>query len=161
MGKTLVVYYSRTGYTRRVAQEIAQRCGADIEAIEEDRSRAGIFGYLRSAREGYKKSLVNVRPADKDPANYDLIILGTPVWAGHVASPVRAYVEAHKRWLTSFAVFCTQGGSGGERVVAEVAALVGREPAAALVLSDAEITHSADTEKLERFAGALFSATAT
>jgi hypothetical protein len=46
--KTLVVYFSRSGHTRQVAREIASRCGADLEAIREERGRAGLLGYWRS-----------------------------------------------------------------------------------------------------------------
>lgn len=155
MATALVVYFSRTGYTARVAREIADRCGADLEAIDERGSRVGVFGYLRSLREAIGKATVEVQPANHDPANYDLLILGTPVWAGHVCSPLRSYVSLHKRWLARIAVFCTEGGSGGERVAAEIAELVGHAPLATLVVTDREIQNASYGTKLESFARAL------
>ena len=47
--RTLIVFYSRSGHTRQLAQELVTRCGADLEEIREVRSREGFFGYCRSA----------------------------------------------------------------------------------------------------------------
>jgi flavodoxin len=47
MSRVLVVYFSRTGYTKTVAEGVATRCGADVEAVRERRGRRGfsaIFG---------------------------------------------------------------------------------------------------------------------
>jgi flavodoxin len=155
MQRTLVVYFSRTGYTRKIAEEIAGRCGADVEAIEDVRARAGIFGYLRSAREAYKKRLIELRPAAKNPSDYDLVILGTPVWASNVSSPMRAYLTAHRGELKRVAAFCTQGGSGAEKVLSDMAELCGRKPVASLALNDGEIKRRGHTEKLDQFLGTL------
>ena len=43
----------------------------------------------------------------------DLIILGTPVWAHNMCSPMRSYITAQKERFRAIAVLCTQGGSGG------------------------------------------------
>jgi flavodoxin len=149
--QALVVYFSRTGYTRKIAEEIAARCGADLEAIEDVRARTRIFGYLRSAREAYKKLPVEIRQAAKNPSDYDLVILGTPVWAGNVSSPMRAYLTAHGDELKRVAVFCTQGRSGAERVLNDMAELCGRKPVASLAINDGEIKRGDFAEKLERF----------
>jgi flavodoxin len=155
MQRAVVVYFSRTGYTRKIAEEIAARCGADLEAIEDVRPRAGIFGYLRSAREAYKKLPIEIRPAAKNPSEYDLVILGTPIWAGNVSSPIRAYLTAHRAELKQVAVFCTQGGSGAEKVLNDMAELCGRKPVASLALNDGEIKRREYAEKLHRFLDSL------
>ncbi|GAB2874812.1 hypothetical protein GCM10027277_50050 [Pseudoduganella ginsengisoli] len=63
MHPCLVVYYSRSGVTEKIAQEIASRCGADMDAIREERSRAGPLGFLRSAYECVRRKLP--KKADK------------------------------------------------------------------------------------------------
>jgi len=50
--KILVVFFSRTGTTRGVAEGIARATGADLEELREARSRLGILGWLRSGYEG-------------------------------------------------------------------------------------------------------------
>ena len=55
--KVLVVYYSRTGNTRFVAETIAQSLEADIEEIKDRKNRMGIFGFLRADMKPYSKNL--------------------------------------------------------------------------------------------------------
>lgn len=151
MKRALVVYFSRTGYTRKIAEEIADRCGADIEAVREARGRSGIFGYLRSAREALKKRTVDILPSTKKPGDYDLVILGTPVWASNLSSPIRSYIAAERGRFPRVAFFCTLGGSGASKVLGDMGTLCGRKPIAALALTDAEIKKGRYTEKLGGF----------
>lgn len=151
MTKSLVTYFSRTGHTQRVATEIATLIGADLEPIVEQRSRKGVFGYLRSGRDAYKKLIVPIEPSKKDPAAYELVVLGTPVWAGSISAPVRAYVAAHKQKLGRIALFCTQGGSGGPKVLRELAELIGAVPAATLVINEKALKSGAYADEMAKF----------
>jgi flavodoxin len=139
MVKILVVYYSRTGYTQRMAEAIGNACGADVERIRYDGARLGVWGYLRCGREALTKRAVDIEPAAKDPASYDLVVIGTPVWASNISSPVRAYLRRQKAKLRQVALFCTEGGSGGQKVLADMAELCGKQPMASLELTDREI----------------------
>jgi len=78
--KVLVVYYSRTGATRRLAEALANALQADIEPITDRENRSGIFGYLRSVAESLQKRGASITPMNTDPASYDLVVVGTPVW---------------------------------------------------------------------------------
>lgn len=139
MRPCLVVYYSRTGVTARIAQEIAGQCGADVDVIREERSRAGPLGFLRSAYESIRRKQPAIRVAEKDPYDYATVVLGTPVWAGHMSAPMRSYLMRHRDRLHRVALFCTMGGSGGRQTLDEMAVLCGKAPIAAVALSDAEI----------------------
>ena len=146
---------SRTGVTRKIAGEIRGRCGGELEPIEDVRGRYGILGYFRSAREALKRSAAEIRPGKLDPGDFDLVILGTPVWAGHLSSPMRSYLTAHKGEFTHVAFFCTLGGSGAANVLAEMAALCERSPVATLAVTDADIKHGRYGRSLEEFAAAV------
>lgn len=151
MARTLVVYFSRTGRTHRIALEIAAPLGADIERIEEQRSRAGFLGYWRSGREAYRKLIPAIEPAVNDPSSYDIVLLGTPIWAGHISSPVRAYVGAHAGALSRMALFCTHGGSSPAKAFSEIAELAGVEPVATLAVTEREIKAGTYADRLTRF----------
>lgn len=155
MNGVLTVYCSRTGFTRRIAEEIRERCGGELEPIEDIRGRSGIFGYVRSAYEALKKTTIEIRPGKLHPGDFDLVILGTPVWAGHLSSPMRAYVAAHKGELKQVALFCTLGGSGAANVLAEMAALCERKPVATLAVTDADIKSGRYGSALEDFTAAV------
>ena len=152
MAKALVVYYSRTGHTRSVAMELAARCEADVEEIRDPATRrGGPLGYLRCAREALRKHLPPIEPATANPANYEVVILGTPVWASHMASPVRSYLHAHATEIGRIALYCTQGGNGGPKVLAEMAELCGRDALATLVLNERDVAKARYAERLDGF----------
>jgi flavodoxin len=149
---TLIVFYSRTGTTRGTARRLAASIGCDMEEIVESRSRRGVGGYVRSCIEAIRR-----RPSrwltrtHRDPTSYDLVIIGTPVWAWSVSSPVRAWLMAHKDALPDLAFFCTCGGAGADRAFAQMRQLVGKPPKACMVLTAPDIA-SADHAKIDAFA---------
>lgn len=151
MRKVLVVYFSRTGYTRKVAEEIAARCDADIESIRDVRSRSGIFGYFRSAREALKKRVTDIQSPTKNPSDYELIILGTPVWASNVSSPMRSYINAQRERFPQVALFCTLGGSGANKVLGDMSALCGKRPVGTIAVTDAQIKKESYAQELDSF----------
>lgn len=151
MDRTLVTYFSRTGRTHRIALEIARMLNADVERIEESRSRAGFFGYWRSGREAYLELPVRTEPSTHDPSGYDLVVLGTPVWAGRMSSPIRAYVNAHAGCFRRVAFFCTHGGTSAQKVFAALARTCGTEPLATLAVTEREIKVGAYADKLHKF----------
>lgn len=136
--KTLIVYYSRTGYTRRVAQNLARRLNADLEEIGTD-PRPGSLGYLRCALEGLLKLQTAIHAPQHDPAAYGLVLVGGPVWFWGLSSPVRSYLMLRRRRLPQVAFFCTMGGSGAQRALRTMTALAGKPPLATLALTDRDI----------------------
>ena len=128
--RILVVYYSRSGVTRAIASELGQMLDADVEEILDRRGRAGPFGYQRSLVEAIRQRPAGIMPTTKDPLSYELVIVGTPIWAGSVASPVRAYLIANKSGFRHVAFSCSLGGRGSETAFAQMRALVGSGPVA-------------------------------
>lgn len=82
MAKTLVVYYSQSrGNTKKIAREIASTLGADLAAIDTVRPYNCSYDelvYGLSKTETQNKVCPPIKPLDKDPADYDRIVLGTP-----------------------------------------------------------------------------------
>jgi flavodoxin len=158
MSKILVVYYSRTGYTRTLAGELAAALSADVDRLDDGRDRCGVLGYLRCAREALGKRTIELLPPAYDPSGYDAVVLGTPVWAGNISSPLRSYVAAHKTRLAQVAFFCTQGGSGAVKVFRDLAELCGKMPVATLAVNDHEINEHTYAQQLQHFAAAITAA---
>ena len=89
----------------------------------------------------------------RNPAAYELVVIGTPVWFWSLASPVRSWLE--KQPLKHrVAFFCTMGGSGAGRVFATMAGLAGREPVATLALLEKELDGPFE-RKVDAFAARL------
>lgn len=107
----LVVYYSRTGNTKKVAEKMAEVLKCDLDEIQDQKNRSGIFGWLRGGVDAFNRRLTQIRH-EKDPKKYDLVIIGTPVWAGTMTPAVRTYLEQNE--FKKVAFFCTYGGQEGK-----------------------------------------------
>lgn len=110
--KILVVYYSRSGATKKVAENIAAGLKCDIEEIQDTKNRKGIIGLIRSGYEAVTKKTTIIKKTKKNPSNYDIVIVGTPIWASTISSAVRTYILENKSKFKAIAFFCTFSGSG-------------------------------------------------
>lgn len=91
-GKSLIVYYSWTGNTEVVAKEIKIETGFDIQAIEEQKERKK--GSMLKPAMGALLSLKSrIKPMDFALQDYNQIILGLQVWAGHTTPPINTYLQ--------------------------------------------------------------------
>ncbi len=141
--KILVLYFSRTGTTRKLAESIAHAARADIEGLREDRSRRGIWGWLRSAYEGTYKRASEPLPLSVDPRHYDLVFVGSPNWSGAMCSPVRGFLQRHGNSLPNVALFATCAERGADTVLQEMATLLASPPKAQLAIREYEVKRSA------------------
>jgi flavodoxin len=139
MTKALVVFYSRSGFTRVVGRALAEALGADLEELRDTKNRAGLVGYFRSALDAAFRRLTRLEPIAVDPAAYDLVVVGTPVWNASVSSPVRSFLVQHGASCKTVALFCTFGGSGSVRAFRQMAELCGKPPRGTLAIRDQEV----------------------
>jgi flavodoxin len=154
MTKTLVVFHSRSGYTRRVAKLVARKLAADVEEIRVVQPLGGPLGYAFCALEAIVGLTPALRPSRHDPADYDMVIVGTPVWFWSLSSPVRSWLSKHRVARAHVAFICTMGGAGADGVFATMTELAHATPVATLALTDAEI-ESADETKLDAFVASV------
>jgi flavodoxin len=107
--KVLVVYYSLTGNTARVARDIAARTGADLESLRDPSHGTGFFGFMKASLDALRGHVPKVGPLTRDIAGYDLTIIGTPVWARRMTPAIRAYLQIVRGKLRRVAFFVTSG----------------------------------------------------
>ena len=112
--KKLVLYYSETGTTKAVAEELQKQTGADIEAIEAVNPYSGNFQETiqRSGRERESGETPALKPLKKKLADYDVIFLGYPIWFGTYAMPVTTLVKDNDFAGKTIVPFCTFGSGG-------------------------------------------------
>jgi len=100
----------------------------------------------------------DIHPARFDPADYDLVIVGTPVWAGQMSPPVRTYLDHYSAQFKRLAVFCTEGGVNGEHALKEMTDLARLKPQAELIVNEPELSSGAYKDKVNAFTDSLASA---
>jgi len=153
--KTLIVYYSRTGITKKAAERVALEVGADLEEIKDLSDRRGALGYLKSGRDAMKNKLASIAVPQKNPAYYDLVVVCTPTWAYNMACAVRSYLTQEKDKIKKIAFLATHGSDGGERAVRKMAVLSGLEPIATLIMTSRELVQEISLEKISAFTNEL------
>ncbi|MCF3652803.1 MAG: NAD(P)H-dependent oxidoreductase [Aigarchaeota archaeon] len=151
--RILVVFYSRTGNIRRVAEAIAERLKADMEEIRDARSRSGMLGFLRSGYEALAGKLPKIQQVSRSPSEYDLVLIGSPVWVGKLSSPMRSYLALYGRSIKQTAFFCTCKSDEG-RAFKEMEAL-SKKPIATLCIREKEIKSGEYIRKIEEFIKSL------
>ncbi len=149
--KSLVVFYSRTGTTKKVAETISSNLKCDIEEILDKKNRTGVLGYLMSGRDAILKKLVVIEGIKKAPALYDLVIIGTPVWAGTMSSPIRTYISQNKGCFKKVAFFCTHGSSESKSTFRDMGHLCQKKPVSLLELKTKEVIDEGYIWKVKKF----------
>jgi flavodoxin len=114
--KTLVIYYSMEGNTEEIARSIARELGADLERIEpKDRIKAEKFmSYYWTGDDKAPEKIVEIEPMTRDVEDYDLIIIGTPVWAWAPAPPIHTMLTKTEISGKRIALFSTSEGDAGK-----------------------------------------------
>jgi flavodoxin len=155
----LVVYYSRSGNTRRLAREIAEHIGCDIDEICPEENYSGVLGFLKSLLHAGLNRHPRIQQPKKEPSDYEVVILGTPVWAGKAAAPVKTYSEEHKHKISALALFCTKSSSPHEGVFSEVEDILNKKGEAYLAVTRKELDQDCLKSKVKTFIEQVFPGT--
>ena len=123
--KVLVLYYSQTGNTKVVAEEIASRLGADIDVIEAAVPYDGTYQetIARCLQEREAGTVPECKPLARDIAKYDVIFLGYPIWFGTYAPPVAGWLNGVDLSGKKVVPFCTFGSGGLDSSVKDLTAV--------------------------------------
>ena len=147
----VVVYYSRTGTTKSVAHAVAQKLGCETKEITDLKSRAGVMGYLTGGKDAVSKKLTQISEEKTKSEEYDLYILGTPVWGSNPCPAIRTFITQNKNKIKKVALFCTAGGKNTSNTLSEMELLVGSAPLATLSLQTTEVKKNLFSEKVDSF----------
>ena len=137
--KYLVVFYSRNGTTKKIAHTISENLKCDMEEIVDTKKRAGTLGYISAGKDATFKRLTKIKETQKNPKDYDAVIIGTPVWAFTMSPAIRTYLTKNKKDLKKVAFFCTMGGSGSTRTFSSMEKLCNNKPITTLELTTKEV----------------------
>ena len=129
---------------------MAEKLHSDTEKIIDLKNRKGILGFIFGGRDGMNKNLTKIKRTENDPSNYDLVILGTPIWVG-LPPAMRTYLNENKNSFKKVAFFCTMGGSKWEELFLEMENIVNKKPLATMAITTAEVKANKYFDHLNRF----------
>ncbi|MBN1933688.1 MAG: flavodoxin [Anaerolineae bacterium] len=115
MTKKLVVYFSLTGNTKYIAETIAEAVGADLlELIPAQPYPGGFLRYFIGGMQALFSARPALQPFDKNPADYDLWFIGTPVWASKNAAPLNTLLSRVSAEGKKVALYACCGDPSGQ-----------------------------------------------
>jgi len=153
--KVLIVFYSRTGNTRRAAQAVADElraagCEVAVEELVDRKNRRGLRVWSAGVKDATLKHTTEIDPVGADVAAFDVVVAGTPLWAGTVVPAVRTFLKTHRDDIGQVAFFCTMLGLPDNRSFGAMAKVCGRKPLARMALIDHHISHNDPDKFLSR-----------
>ena len=95
-GKTLLVYYSRTGLTKIVCDTLKQQIDAEVLEIKDMRDRSGRWGYYSAGFDSVLNRYTRIEPQNFDLAPYSSIIILSPVWNWKLSVPIRTFIHNNR-----------------------------------------------------------------
>lgn len=109
----LIVYYSRSGNTDKVAKYIQSQVGGDIIRLETVKTYPSDYDeMLDTAQEEQRNGeLPELKNQINNIENYDTIFLGYPIWWGNIASPVLTFLNDYDLSNKQIVPFVTSGSS--------------------------------------------------
>lgn len=120
--KILVAYFSWSGNTKAVAEEIHKQVGGDIVEIVPATPYSETYSV--TVAKAKAEQVANARPAIStkiaDFDKYDVVFLGYPNWWGSFPMPVATFVETYKLDGKTIAPFFTHGGGGEQRCLSDL-----------------------------------------
>jgi len=158
--KALVVYYSRTGNTKRVAEALAEalrqrKCDATLEEIVERKDRSGLLGWLRAGRDATLNKETEIEEMKNDAAEFDVVVVGTPVWAFTATPAVVTFLRRYGGKIKKAAFFCTLNSKGARRALARMGKVSGKNPIAEAAFYAKSIKKGEFVKEVEDFARSL------
>lgn len=112
--KTLIAYFSRTGITKKLAEDTAKKTGADLFAIEPVKKYPG--SYLLCVAEAKMENLKKARPAivskPQNLSEYDTVVVMFPIWWFTCPNIMLTFLEENDLAGKRVIPVCTYGSSG-------------------------------------------------
>lgn len=154
--KVLIAYYSRTGNNEKLAGELQAKLSCDVEKIVDTVNRKGVWGFLKSGMQAYIKKMSIIAPIQKDPSNYDVVIVAYPFWSRLMPPPIRTYIFENKSKFSKVALMSVSGsGEDNNKAIPDFETAVGKKTSASLMLKEAELKKGDYDKKLQEFSESI------
>ena len=116
MKKSLILYYSYEGNTKKVAEIIQKRIGSDIESIKpvKDMETKGFGKYFWGGAKVVMHKKPELVPIQSDIDSYDTLWIGTPVWAWTITPPILSLISSDLITNKKIYFFYTHEGGPGK-----------------------------------------------
>jgi flavodoxin len=156
--KVLVVYYSRTGHTQLVAQELSKKFNADLERLIDRKKRIGPLMVIVAAKDAVTGNSTQIDPLKLNPKDYDTILIGSPAWNGHITPAIRTFIKQNDLSGKKIGLFALCHLVGAEDAIKEAFGVISGDKNKnfpALALKEGELKSEVLNAKIDTFYKAM------
>ncbi len=107
--KTAIVYYSKSGHSRRAAELLADLLDADLHQLKTTRYHTPILGYLRAGLDSLRLAKPSLAHPLPDLKRYDALVICGPIWTSYPAAPLRSYFQQVQHLPVTLGLLLTCG----------------------------------------------------
>jgi flavodoxin len=117
--KTAIVFYSMNGNVRMVAEKVAAGTGADLIELIPKKAYPdkGMKKFMWGGAAVTFKAKPDLEPYAFNKDEYDMVILGSPVWAGTFAPPLRTFLDSNDLSGKKIAIIATSAGGNADKCI--------------------------------------------
>lgn len=150
--RPLILYYSRTGKNEKFCQQLQETLKCEMEKIIDNVNRSGFWNFILAGRDALFKKLTKINPIKNRLSNYDVIIIGTPIWMGSMPPAIRTFIRHYKNNFEKVSVvsICAMGEKNN-KFLDEMKSETGKKIDPYLLLSEKEFASGIHQEKLDTF----------
>ena len=126
MSRMLVTYFSASGVTAKIAEQLSEAIGADLHEIRPEvlYTQADLDWRDKNSRSSIEMNDKSFRPEIADDkiniAEYDTVFIGFPIWWYVAPTIINTFLEAHDFSNKKVVIFATSGGSGFGKTAEEL-----------------------------------------
>ena len=112
--KTLIVYFSLTGSTRKICAALQKNMDAEMEALRPQRRYCTLGARALGTFAAARRMERPIFPLKEDVSAFDRIVLATPVWGGHLPPPVVTFLRCYDLRDKPVYLLLTHSGNPGQ-----------------------------------------------
>lgn len=95
-GKTLIIYYSRTGNSKLISQVLQKELNAQVLEVKDLEDRSGTLGYAGAGFDGFFDRHTTIEPTKADLSPYSNIVIVSPIWNWKLSTPIHTFLDNNR-----------------------------------------------------------------
>jgi flavodoxin len=150
MGKTLILYYSRTGNTKMCCEALQKELGADLIEIKDLKNRDGGWGFFTGALGSMFNVHTNIDPLNPDLSPYKNIIIASPIWTGTLSTAIRTLIDKNRFDNKQVVMFTTTNAAEKEKYIEKSKARAANNGAQVVGYCQVVVKREVDGKKVDK-----------
>ena len=155
--KNLIIYYSLNGNTEYAAKLLADKTGSDLIRLspKSEPPKQGRMKFFIGGFRALFHTTPKLEPLSINLNDYELVIIGTPVWAGTYTPAIGSFLKEYNLKDKKVAIFVSSSSGEGDKTIKQLEDKIGVTSSLKLNLTDPLTHKETEDKKIEEFANKI------